>query len=128
MLCIVSIGLIKAEDGSRLWLRFQHGGCSPPGFTTVSGDKESLALQQFQEAWGAMAGSNLPETNRLTGHTLLIGTPKNREIRKIIKANELQELGSEGYIIRTVMQGKKRSRSCFCGEGDCSTEYTTCCG
>lgn len=108
-LCIVSIGLIKAEDGSRLWLRFQpREATTLPAFTAVSGDKESFALQQFQEAWTMMAGSSLSETSQSTGHTLLIGTPKNGEIRKIINAKELRELGKEGYIIRTVMQGKKR--------------------
>ena len=108
-LCIVSSGLIRAEDGSRLWLRFQpREAVTLPAFTAVSGDKDSFALQQFQEAWTIMAGSSLSEKSQSTGHTLLIGTPKNGEIRKIIKAKELRELGTEGYVIRTVMQGKKR--------------------
>lgn len=108
-LCIASVVLVKAEDGSRLWLRFQpHETIALPAFTAVNGDKESFALQQFQEAWNAMTGSNLPETCRLTGHTLLVGTAKHPEIRRMIQAKELRELGTEGYIIRTLMQGKNR--------------------
>lgn len=107
-LCIVSIGVINAEDGSRLWLRFQSCNTATlPNFTAINGNKGSFALQQFQEAWSLMTGNNLPERNLSAGHTLLIGTSKNREIKKVVKAKELKELGTEGYIIRTVMQGNK---------------------
>ena len=108
--CIAAIGQLAAEDGSRLWLRFQPQEKSTlPPFTRLRGDASSVALKEFQHAWQEMSGSSLPENGSDRTHTLLIGTLKNREVRKLIKSKELQEPGIEGYIIRTVEQGNRRT-------------------
>lgn len=108
--CIAAIGQLAAEDGSRLWLRFQPQEKSTlPPFTRLRGDASSVALKEFQHAWQEMSGSSLPENGSDLTHTLLIGTLKNREVRKLIKSKELQEPGIEGYIIRTVEQGNRRT-------------------
>lgn len=108
--CIAAIGQLAAEDGSRLWLRFQLQEKSTlPPFTRLRGDASSVALKEFQHAWQEMSGSSLPENGSDRTHTLLIGTLKNREVRKLIKNKELQEPGIEGYIIRTVEQGNRRT-------------------
>ncbi len=108
--CIAAIGQLAAEDGSRLWLRFQPQEKSTlPPFTRLRGDASSVALKEFQHAWQEMSGSSLPENGSDRTHTLLIGTLKNREVRKLIKSKEVQEPGIEGYIIRTVEQGNRRT-------------------
>lgn len=108
--CIAAIGQLAAEDGSRLWLRFQPQEKSTlPPFTRLRGDASSVALKEFQHAWQEMSGSSLPENGSDRTHTLLIGTLKNREVRKLIKSKEFQEPGIEGYIIRTVEQGNRRT-------------------
>lgn len=107
---IAAIGRLAAEDGSRLWLRFQpQGKESLPSFTQIRGEASSIALQEFQHAWQQMSGSYLPGNGGKNEHTLLIGSLKNREVRRFIKKNELQELGEEGYIIRTMGQGNRRT-------------------
>jgi len=108
--CIAAIGQLAAEDGSRLWLRFQPQEKSTlPPFTRLRGDASSVALMEFQHAWQEMSGSSLPENGSDRSHTLLIGTLKNGEVRKLIKSKELHEPGIEGYIIRTVEQGNRRT-------------------
>ncbi|QRX63270.1 alpha-glucuronidase [Dysgonomonadaceae bacterium zrk40] len=108
--CIAVIGQLAAEDGSRLWLRFQpQEKSSLPPFTQLRGDASSVALIEFQHAWQEMSGSSLTENGNDPAHTLLIGTLKNREVRKFIKRNELQKSGKEGYVIRTVEQGNRRT-------------------
>lgn len=108
--CIAAIGQLAAEDGSRLWLRFQpQEKSSLPPFTRLLGDASSVALMEFQHAWQEMSGNSLPENGSDRAHTLLIGTLKNREVRKLIKSKELQEPGKEGYIIRTVVHGNQRT-------------------
>ena len=109
-LCLAAIGQLYAEDGSRLWLRFQpQEKSSLPPFTQLRGDASSVALMELQHAWQEMSGSSLTENGSDRTHTLLIGTLKNREVRKLIKRKELQEPGKEGYIIRTVEQGNRRT-------------------
>ena len=109
-LCLAAIGQLNAEDGSRLWLRFQPQEFrSLPSFTHIRGDASSVAYSEFQHAWQEISGSCLPERGRETEHTLLIGTLKERQIRRLIKGHELQELGREGYIIRTIEQDGRRT-------------------
>lgn len=108
-LSFVTFMQLKAEDGSRLWLRFQPLEKQQlPTFIDINGDQNSLALQEFQRAWQEMTGHNLSVNGKETGHTLLIGTPQNRQVKRLISAKELHELGPEGYIIRSVMKGRSR--------------------
>ena len=109
LLCFTAIGQLSAEDGSRLWLRFQlQEKTNLPDFSGIQGELSSIALQEFQLAWEEMTGNSLLETDKPTGHTLLIGTLENRLIRRLVDREELHELGPEGYILRSVMQGKDR--------------------
>lgn len=109
-LCLAAIGRLPAEDGSRLWLRFQTQEKNPlPSFTHIRGDASSVAFREFQYAWQEMSGSCLSETGSTADHTMLIGTLRNRQVRRLMKSNELQELGREGFIIRTFAQDSRRT-------------------
>lgn len=107
--CFIAAVPLKAEDGNRLWLRFQPQEMDEAlSFSGINGNSSSIALQEFQKAWKEMTGDNLPETSRLSNNTLLIGTPDNRYIRNLNVEKELRKLGPEGYIIRTIMWGRNR--------------------
>jgi alpha-glucuronidase len=109
-LCLAAIGRLPAEDGSRLWLRFQTQEKNPlPSFTHIRGDASSVAFREFQYAWQEMSGSCLSETGSTADHTMLIGTLRNRQVRRLMKSNELHELGREGFIIRTFAQDSRRT-------------------
>jgi len=77
-----------------------------PSFTGLKGSATSVAVKEFQRAWNEMTGSSLSFTNKLNNNTLLLGTIKDRTIRRLRLDKELLEAGTEGYIIRSVRQGK----------------------
>jgi len=98
---LVSTCNLKAEDGSRLWLRFSNEkGTVLPDFNGISGDSSLLAVKEFQRAWSEMSGRELSHTNTST-NVLIIGTLKDKSISSFDLKNELKALGREGYIIRT---------------------------
>lgn len=109
LLVVISVSLLKAEDGSRLWLRFQpqEVGTIPP-FSGINGHRSSVAVEEFQRAWMEMTGKPLPVTNGLDNNTLLIGTVKDRNIRMLDVHKQLLDAGSDGYLIKTVRRGKNR--------------------
>ncbi len=105
--CLLSVLQLKADDGSRLWLRFRPQEVSEiPSFSSLKGSETSMAMMEFQRAWNEMTGSFLPGTNKFKNNTLLIGTINDRTIRRLHLDSELLEAGPEGYIIRSVRQGK----------------------
>ncbi|MBF6598708.1 MAG: alpha-glucuronidase [Fermentimonas sp.] len=117
--------LLKAEDGSKLWLRYKSVNLSEtPSFSGLKGDIELKAIKEFQLAWEEMTGSSLPIHSRLNNNTLLIGTVKDLEIRRLNLNKELKELGSEGYIIRTIERGKN-SITVVASEGEKGLLYGT---
>ena len=107
LLCFFAALQLNAEDGSRLWLRFQPGEKGElPFYTGLNGNSSSIAVQEFQQAWEELSGKPLSATSNLSNNTLLIGTAKHSDIRRLNISKELEELGPEGYIIRTVLRGK----------------------
>jgi len=105
--CLLSVLQLKADDGSRLWLRFRPQEVSEiPSFSSLKGSETSMAVMEFQRAWHEMTGSFLHGTNKLKNNTLMIGTIRDRTIRGLRLDREMLEAGPEGYIIRSVRQGK----------------------
>ncbi|HHX32551.1 MAG TPA: alpha-glucuronidase [Bacteroidales bacterium] len=117
--------LLKAEDGSKLWLRYKTVEVSEtPHFSGLSGDMSTIALKEFKEAWKEMTGNSIPTQTRLDNNSLLIGTLKNSEVRRLNLNKELKELGPEGYIIRTIQRGKN-SITVVASEGEQGLLYGT---
>ena len=111
LLCVVIVTVsiqFRAEDGSRLWFRFDKVKCDNSLFSGVYGKVNSLPIQEFQLAWKEMSGNELKNTIELTDKSLIIGTINNKVIKTFGLSNELKLLGSEGYIIRTVQKNKKQ--------------------
>ena len=111
LLCVViltSAIQLRAEDGSRLWLRFNKNKCDKTLFSGVIGQTNSLPIQEFQLAWNEMTGNDLKNMIELTDKSLIIGTSNDEVIKTLGLSNELKLLGNDGYMIRTIQKNKKQ--------------------
>lgn len=113
--CCIAISFCYAEDGYRLWLRYdkitpeklrQHylqqlKNIHLPG----SSASITAAKKELTTALSGLLGSSIQFNEQ---GNLIIGTsPRIPEIRKHISTEKLQALGSEGYMILTTkMDGK----------------------
>lgn len=107
-LCAFFVKGLYAEDGSRLWLRFQSiESVQLPMFSAINGDPSLIAFQEFLQAWREMGGQALFHTNNLDEKVLLLGTSKDKNIRQLGLHNQLKELGPDGYVIKNVRRGDR---------------------
>jgi alpha-glucuronidase len=102
---------LSAEDGSKLWLRYQANPVSKTEtglsvFSTVvvteSSDVLQSAIDELKIASFQMTGSEIQFSGIFKPNCLLIGTPRNKYIQSLHINKELNGLGSEGFIIRKV--------------------------
>ena len=115
---IVIICQLKAEDGYRLWLRYnaiddarilqqyrqQINGiaCSAANATLQAANKEL-----FTGLEGLLA-KKISNQISITSGTVVAGTPANYSfIRSLIADSTLKRLGNEGFIIRAATTGNK---------------------
>ncbi len=97
-----------AEDGSRLWLRFNKTTTDANLFSSIVTSTKSLPYKEFQSAWTELKGQELASKTIVENGSLLIGTAKDKHIRNLGLQKELVSLGNEGYMIRSVsVNGKK---------------------
>ena len=94
--------IARGEDGSNLWLRFKAAQIVTPHFTGLNAEKSLFAVQELQGAWKKMTGNTLPFINSTSNNSLIIGTLNTKQIQQFKLTNELNSLGDEGYIIRTL--------------------------
>lgn len=92
---------LKAEDGSQLWLRFNHV-TTDWNFSAITGNANSVAVSEFQRAWKMIKGSELKNLEMLQNDALLIGTLRDKQIKGLKMDRQLQALGVDGYVIKTL--------------------------
>ena len=98
----------SAEDGSRLWLRFNKTTTDANLFSSIVTSMKSLPYKEFQSAWTELKGQELASKTIVENGSLLIGTAKDKQIRNLGLQKELVALGNEGYMIKSVsVNGKK---------------------
>ena len=98
----------SAEDGSRLWLRFNKTTTDANLFSSIVTSTKSLPYKEFQSAWTELKGKELASITIVENGSLLIGTAKDKQIRNLGLQKELVALGNEGYMIKSVsVNGKK---------------------
>ncbi len=98
----------SAEDGSRLWLRFNKTTTDANLFSSIVAYTKSLPYKEFQSAWTELKGQELASKTIVENGSLLIGTAKDKQIRNLGLQKELVALGNEGYMIKSVsVNGKK---------------------
>jgi alpha-glucuronidase len=106
---------LKAEDGYRLWLRYDkitNSQVAAQYIKTISaiqfaGNSPTLniAKEELLNGLTGLLGKKI-STDKDAG--ILVGTPVNSAIiRATISANELTFLGKEGFIIRTIKTALK---------------------
>src|SRR5262249_671743 len=109
---IVFCANIKAEDGYRLWLRYD---LLPRANVTsyrarlksvlVPGDSPTIAAARAELANGyrGLLGTAMPLANKLESDGLILGTPQTSTgIAALHLDQQLAAVGSEGFIIRSV--------------------------
>ena len=98
----------SADDGSRLWLRFNKTTIDANLFSSIVAYTKSLPYKEFQSAWTELKGQELASKTIVENGSLLIGTAKDKQIRDLGLQKELAALGNEGYMIKSVsVNGKK---------------------
>ena len=107
LVVFINLFVVHAEDGHRLWLRFNTSQEGVHHFSGLMGDNNVLAINEFQEAWKLLTGSYLPANKALTAKVLVIGTSKNRTIKSFGFEKTLKSLGNEGYILKSVNKKNK---------------------
>ncbi|MBN1950731.1 MAG: alpha-glucuronidase [Bacteroidales bacterium] len=113
LLILASIMTLHAEDGYRLWLRYEK--ISNEALINeynealeqlvVEGSSETCAAikAELELALEGMLGKEVHFADKPTsGNVLIIGTPASSAMIRSLKAeNKLQDLGDEGYVIYT---------------------------
>lgn len=109
----------KAEDGYRLWLRYDRVSDEHRLLTyrtaltgiNSAGDSPTLNLarEELQTGLNDLLGMQLPPTEMITGDgCLVIGTPQSSKLIATLHINApLQVAGKEGFLIFTVKLKKK---------------------
>jgi alpha-glucuronidase len=105
---LISVSL-SAENGSKLWLRYQPS-TSVEGalaqFSTVvcleNGDLLRSATSELKMAYSEMTGKEMRTSGMPQSNSLLLGTLRNKYIRSLNIGKELAQLGTEGFVIRRV--------------------------
>ena len=122
LVVFINLFVVHAEDGHQLWLRFDKSAEDAHLFNGLIGDNNILAVNEFQEAWKLLTGSNLPATKILTDKVLVIGTSKNRTIKSFGFEKTLKSLGYEGYILKSVKK-KNKTYTVVAGNSDAGLLY-----
>ncbi|RYE27855.1 MAG: alpha-glucuronidase, partial [Sphingobacteriaceae bacterium] len=111
---------VQAEDGYRLWLRYD-----PISDKTVFNNYRSTIKQlvfpaktatllaartEISKGIEGLLQAKLPEKeNELATGTLLIGTPASSKLINLLPVKTaLQSLGNEGYLIKTLTINQKK--------------------
>jgi len=116
--CLLIATLVKAEDGYRLWLRYDlindsallKQYRSTINTINIHGNSSTVTAIQKELTTGlrGLLGESIPNTTRVTNNSVLAGTPATvKDIKTIIGANALNKCGSEGFIIKTVHYNNK---------------------
>jgi alpha-glucuronidase len=103
VLAIFMSGIVaKAEDGSRLWLRFDKKKADAEMFSSVVGNVNATAVKEFRKAWAEMSGREIGVARQYGKNSLVFALPGDAVVRQLGLQNELKTLGNDGYIIRKV--------------------------
>ncbi len=106
----------RAEDGSRLWLRYEP--VSDPMRTLVSqtllnvnadlsNPSLKLAAEELQQAIKGFTGNELRHTTRPASQTIVLATGGSRIANQLGLRSELSKLHRDGYIIRPIVRNNR---------------------
>lgn len=93
---------LSAEDGSKLWLRFQDANVPEVNISSINGDKNIFAVKEFQLAWSELYDVQLPVNSSLDNNSLIIAKTGAKSIKDFALSKDLKALSTEGYIIKSI--------------------------
>ncbi|MBN1301959.1 MAG: alpha-glucuronidase [Melioribacteraceae bacterium] len=112
---------LKAEDGYRLWLRYDKISDEETAnrykqflkgyFIEYDSPTIAIIKNELQTALNGLLGKNISRTdNPEKNNIIIIGSPdRSPVVSSLISNNELINCGNEGYIIKTIStEGKER--------------------
>ncbi len=109
-LCIFLTGILRAEDGYRLWLRYDTVS-NPQVLSQYQAQitqfiipQDSAAGEELKAGLSGLLGKDIAVgSSILQDGTIIAGTPQTSPIiRKLITLSDLETVGKEGYIIRSL--------------------------
>lgn len=114
MIFLIGLGIQKtmAEDGYRLWLRYEQVTDesllqeyrSSLGEIVIEGESPTLSIvkKEMHRGVSGLLGTSIPVNTSITKkRSVIIGTPENSDlIASLDLKKSLQALGKEGFIIR----------------------------
>lgn len=112
------VSMLKADDGSELWLRYNLIANSNLRSTyqqqfanvAVSGSSATVKVinEELELGLGGLLGTKISIASVFSNQHLLIGTPEtSKEIASLNIAGKLDKLGKEGYLITKTKIGKR---------------------
>jgi alpha-glucuronidase len=118
IICIFLYNSLFAEDGYRLWLRYNTIDNSTllqqyrQQITSISCpvDNSTLfaALDELQMGLSGLLGKKMPSQMAVINGTVMMGLPSHLPfIRSLVGDTALAQLGNEGFIIRTIRHDGK---------------------
>ncbi len=113
------IGRLYAEDGYRLWLRYdkienasllqQYRQAINGIYLPVNSPVLKSAKAELLQALPGLLGKKITEPNTISDRSIIAGTPASLAfIRNNFRNDELSRLGEEGFIIRTTVSNSKK--------------------
>lgn len=117
ILLFYTLQMVYAEDGYRLWLRYdkitnthQLISYKKQINTILAEGKSSIlfsAREELSNGLTGLLGTKIPITNNFQSNCILSGTPSNSPLIASLQLTELSRINTEGYVILSKnIQGK----------------------
>ncbi len=116
---LMVIGRLSAEDGYRLWLRYdkienvsllqQYRQAINGIYLPANSPVLKSAKAELLQALPGLLGKKITEPNTISDRSIIAGTPASLAfIRNNFRNDELTRLGEEGFMIRTTVSNSKK--------------------
>jgi alpha-glucuronidase len=124
---------VDCENGYDLWLRYHPLPDSLVlqysriiSSVKIMGDSPTIkaASNELQLAFAGLLTEHTPAFIQSGSSSLLIGTTLNKEVRKLLSENEINNCKKEGFILKTI-SGKKGKITIITGATDAGVLYGT---
>lgn len=115
--CLVASLVLRAEDGSDLWLRYKP---LPPATAKEYAAKiqsvvcnadsptRNLAKDELLQAWKGLVGWSLAEVKHIQNGSIVIGTASDKAVGELIDQSAISGCGAEGFLLKSVNSGGKQ--------------------
>lgn len=112
----VLCGVVKAEDGSQLWLRYRplpealirnYTNQINNVVFTCNTSTRKIALDELKLAFSGLTGKELSVEKKVSSKSIVIGSANDPLIKELIDVNQLQGIENEGFVIQSIIRDNK---------------------